>query len=468
MLFELELSGIRTMFKNILFSLVCFSCFYYPTHAYVSKPAIDTKLENGLRLIVYQDKRAPTAVQMAIVNVGSLDEVDGKSGVAHVLEHMMFKRTLNMKEGEFSRRINLLGGRDNAFTSKEMTGYHQQVHKDSIKEVMKLEADRMQNLIIDDEDFEKERKVVLQERLLRTDDNPKGLAYEALLAQSFVASPVRRPIIGWRNDIENLTTGDAIRWYKDWYAPNNITIIIAGDINPNEILELTQELYGGAEKSVLPARKPQLEPKQIGHRRLLIKAPAKNKFLIKLWKAPVISEKSGPLNYSNKVARDVLALGVLSSLVSDNDTGILVRKLVRENRKAISISSGSSWMSRAPGYFVIEATPSPSVGLQELESEIDYELKEIIREGVTDERLEILKRQARAEQVFQQDSLMSMVREAAMLTGAGRPLTDSDDWLEMLASLSSEDIKNAGKKVFKDDNLTVLEFEPIGISSQSK
>jgi zinc protease len=404
---------------------------------------------------------------MTIVNVGSLDEVDGKSGVAHVLEHMMFKRTINMKEGEFSRRISIMGGRDNAFTSKEMTGYHQQVHKDSIKEVMKLEADRMRNLIIDKNDFEKELKVVLQERLLRTEDNAKGLAYEALLAQSFMASPVRRPIIGWRNDIENLATVDAVEWYENWYVPNNITVIIAGDVDPKKILTWAVEFYGDAKTNSLPRRKPQLEPMQKGERRLVLKAPAKNKFIMKLWKSPVISPSSGPLEYSNHNSRDVLALGVLSSLMSDNDTGILIKKLVRENRKAVNISTGSSWMSRAPGYFVLEATPTSSVGLQELESEIDYEIQQILNEGVSEEKLEVLKRQARAEQIFQRDSLMSKVREAAMLAGAGRPLKDSEEWLNLLSKLSSEDITRVGRKVFNENNLTVLEFEPIDIVSDS-
>ena len=453
------------MCRTILFNLLSLLFFHSHCYSFVSKPSLDTTLKNGLRLIVYKENRAPTAVQMTVVNVGSLDEVDGKSGIAHVLEHMMFKRTLNMSEGEFSRRISVMGGRDNAFTSKEMTGYHQQVHKDSIKEVMRLEADRMRNLIIDNNDFDKEIKVVLQERLLRTDDNPKGLAYENLLAQSFVASPVRRPIIGWKNDIKSLTTADAVEWYKNWYVPNNITVIVAGDVDPADIHAWAIEFYGDAKEGIMPVRKPQLEPKQKGQRRLVLKAPAKNKFIIKLWKAPVISPSSGPLDYSNTNSREVLALGVLSSLMSDSNTGILIKKLVRESKKALSISTGSSWISRAPGYFVLEATPTSSVGLQELESEIDYEIKQILDEGITNEKLEILKRQAKAEQIFQRDSLMSTVREAAMLAAAGRPLKDSENWLNLLSNLSSEDIIKIGKKVFIDDNLTVLEFEPVEIVS---
>ena len=456
------------MVKILISSIISFNLFFISCYASVSKPSLDETLDNGLRLIVYQDNRAPTVVQMAVVNVGSIDEVDGKSGVAHVLEHMMFKRTKNMKEGEFSRRINLMGGKDNAFTSKEMTGYHQQVHKDSIKEIMSLEADRMQNLIIDDDDFEKEINVVLQERLLRTDDNPRGLAFETLLAQAFLASPVRRPIIGWRDDIENLVSDDAKDWYKNWYAPNNIILIIAGDVDPKEIYQLTKELYGKASKISLPKRKPQTEPKQIGKRRLLVKAPAKNKFLMKLWKAPAISENSGPMEYSNQKARDVLALGVLSSLISDSDTGILVKKLVRENKKALSLSSGSTWVSRGPGYFILQATPYDNVSLQELESEIDYEIKQILEEGISTEKLQILIRQAKADQVFQRDSIMSMVREAAMLASAGRPLEDADNWLEMLSKLTSEDIKSVGRKVFIDDNMTVLEFIPLDLYSKSK
>ncbi len=454
---------INKIFPKILIICILLA-FFQKGWASVSSPALDVVLDNGLRLLVYEDRRSPTVLQMTLVKAGSIDEVDGASGVAHVLEHMMFKRTENMNEGEFSRRINILGGRENAFTSKEFTGYHQQVHKDSLEEIIRLEADRMQNLIIDKTDFEKEIQVVLQERLLRTDDNPKSLAYETLFAQAFHSSSIRRPIIGWRNDIVNLTVEDAKSWYETWYVPNNLTVIIAGDVDSVVVLDWVKKYYGNAKRKALPFRKPRVEPSQTGPRRIVVKAPAENKFILKLWKAPVISSGSGPLSYSNQTARDVVAMGVLSIILGNNDTGVLVKKLIRENRKALSINVGSSWMSRGPGYFAIDATPASGVNLQELESEIFYEIKQVLRSGYDSLALERVKRKARADEIYMKDSLMSQVREAGTLINVGRPLSDSENWLSILEKITFEDIANVGKKIFDENQVTVIEFFPLPIT----
>ncbi|MGA0865376.1 MAG: M16 family metallopeptidase, partial [Burkholderiaceae bacterium] len=211
--------------------------------ATTASPTLDKTLPNGLRVIVYEDNRAPTALHMVWLRAGSMDESTGKTGLAHVLEHMMFKGTKTLGPGEFSRRVAALGGRENAFTSKEYTAYFQQIHKDALFEVMTLEADRMQNLVISDEEFAKEIKVVMEERRLRTDDSPSGLAYEALMAHAFVASPVRAPIIGWMSDLESLTAQDARDWYASWYAPNNATVIVAGDVNAQQVYDKVVSLY---------------------------------------------------------------------------------------------------------------------------------------------------------------------------------------------------------------------------------
>lgn len=416
--------------------------------------------ENGLKLVIIEDHSAPTVVQMTIVQAGSLDEVNGKTGVAHVLEHMMFKRTETRKEGEFSKIINRLGGIENAFTSKEITGYHQQVHKNNLETIIKLEADRMQNLIFNNNDFEKEKKVVLQERLLRTDDNPKGMAYEALFAQAFLASPVRRPIIGWRDDINNLTINDAEQWYKKWYVPNNITVIIAGAVETKQVEKLIKKYYGSFTKVSLPSRKPQKEPPQTGQRRIRLSAPAENKFILKLWKAPVISPRSGEMTYENEVIRNVIAMAVLGTILGDEDTGVLVKNLVRGSRKAASISIGSSWMSRGPGYFVLDATPARGTSLIELESEIENEIKSLLRNKFPDNDLRRVKRQAKADQIFQKDSLMSQVREISTVVSNGRELNDGKKWLKVLDKITFEDIVSVGEAVIQEEKSTVLEFYP--------
>ena len=428
--------------------------------AFSKPPTADKTLENGLRVLVFEDQSAPTVIQMTVVRAGSIDEVDGKSGVAHVLEHMMFKRTKTMQEGEFSRIIGSLGGQENAFTSREITGYHQQVHKDHLETIIKLEADRMQNLVFNQDDFVKEIQVVLQERLLRTDDSPKGRAYETLFAQAFQASPIRRPIIGWRDDILNLKLDDAKAWYDTWYVPNNLTVIIAGAVESKTVLKLVEKYYGETDMAVLPERKPQKEPLQVGQRRIKLSAPAENNFLLKLWKAPVISGNSGEMVYENENIKQVVAMGVLGVLLGDEDTGVLIKKLVRESQKAVSISIGSSWMSRGPGYFVIDATPSTGVSMEELESEIQHEIKNVLRAKMPEKYLTRVKRRAKADQIFQKDSLMSQVREASLIITNQRSLKDSNDWLRVLEKITFDDVIKVGRTIFDDNQSTVLEFYP--------
>ena len=447
--------------KNTI-SLLFYCIFLWSSNviAFSNSPTVDKTLANGLRVLVFEDHSAPTVIQMTVVRAGSIDEVDGKSGIAHVLEHMMFKRTETMKEGEFSRIIGSLGGQENAFTSREITGYHQQVHRDHLETIIKLEADRMQNLVFKEEDFKKEIQVVLQERLLRTDDNPRGRAYETLFAQAFQASPIRRPIIGWRNDILSLELSDAKEWYDQWYVPNNITVIIAGAVESKTVVNLIEKYYGATNRASLPRRKPQTEPSQVGQRRIKLSAPAENKFFLKLWKAPVISKDSGDMVYENDKVRQVVAMGVLGVLLGDEDTGILTKKLVRESQKAVSISIGSSWMSRGPGYFVIDATPSAGVSIDELESEIQHEIKNVLRARLPEKYLNMVKRRAKADQIYQKDSLMSQVREASLFITNQRNLSDSKNWLKVLESITFEDVVEVGKLIFDEQKSTVLLFYP--------
>ncbi len=202
------------------------------------------QLANGLRVIVKEDRRAPTAVHMVWYRVGSMDETNGATGVAHVLEHMMFKGTPSVGPGEFNRRVAAAGGRDNAFTSRDYTAYFQQVPKERLPEMMRLEADRMRHLTLDANEFGQEIKVVMEERRLRTEDQPQALLFEQLSAVAFQAHPYRVPIIGWMNDLENMTAADARTWYDRWYAPNNAYVLVVGDVEHEAVFRLAEENYG--------------------------------------------------------------------------------------------------------------------------------------------------------------------------------------------------------------------------------
>jgi zinc protease len=436
--------------------------------ASTSQPTLDQKLANGLRFLVYENRRAPTALHMVWVKAGSIDESSGATGLAHVLEHMMFKGTKTLAPGEFSRRIAALGGRENAFTAKDYTGYFQQVHRDSLREVMRLEAQRQRFLKIDEAEFKKEIQVVMEERRLRTDDNPSSLAHEMLVSQAFQVSPVRNPIIGWMNDLENLTIHDVRQWYATWYAPNNLILVVAGDVKAQEVLAWAKEFYGSMKARPLPTRKPQSEPEQNGVRRVALKAPAQNAFLMLAYKAPTLRESLGPLGVTQTAARDLVALDVLSTLLDDPGTGRLTKRLVQQERSAISVGAGSEGISRGPGLFYIDVTASPGVTLPSLEAKVKQEIARIATDGVDEQELTRVKRQAKASQVFRQDSAFSLAMEAARLLLAGRTLADSDAWLTVLEDIRSDDLKRVAARYFIDDQLTALEFEPLPLDGSAK
>ena len=243
-------------------------------------------LANGLTLIVKPDRRAPTVAHMLWVRVGSMDEVDGSSGVAHALEHMMFKGTPTLKPGEFSRRIAALGGRDNAFTSRDATAYHQQIPAARLEEVMQLEADRFANTQWDDEEFKREIEVVKEERRLRTEDAPRSQLYEYAYAVAFTASPYRRPIVGWMSDLDAMTSDDLRRFYRQWYVPGNAAVVIAGDVDVAQVRAWAEKYYGRIPAGLTPARKPRLEPAQNGIRQIEHKASASQAYVSLMFKVP--------------------------------------------------------------------------------------------------------------------------------------------------------------------------------------
>jgi len=430
-------------------------------------PTLDETLPNGLRLVVYEDHRAPTALHMVWVKAGSMDEVNGKTGLAHVLEHMMFKGTKTLAPGEFSQRVAALGGRENAFTSREYTAYFQQVHKDALFEVMALEADRMQNLSISQEEFAKEIQVVMEERRLRTEDSPNGRANEALMAHAFMSSPVRYPVIGWMSDLESLTVQDARDWYATWYAPNNATVIVAGDVDAKAVRAEVVRLYAAWAKRELPTRRPQNEPDQLGERALVVAAPAANPFFIRAWRSPSLSAQEA-VSTRNPKAREMAALAVLSSLLDSPDLGRLTIRLVQEKRLALSVSADAADLSRGPGLFMIEGTPSEGVSLLELEKNMVLEIQKIAQEGIPESELAIIRRQVRASRIFQQDSLFSRAMEAGRLITADRPLSDSADWITLLDDIRSDDVQRVAASIFRADQSTRVELRPLPLSDAPK
>jgi zinc protease len=409
-------------------------------------------LKNGLRVIVKEDRRAPTAAQMVWYRIGSMDEVDGASGVAHVLEHMMFKGTPSIGPGEFNKLVAAAGGRDNAFTSRDYTAYFQQVPNEKLAEMMRLEADRMRHLNVDPKEFAQEIKVVMEERRMRTDDNPQSKLFEQMNAVAFQAHPYRRPIIGWMNDLETMTAADAKAWYDTWYVPNNAFLVIVGDVDHKEVFALAEKYYGQLEGRPLPARKPQVEPAQDGTRRVNVKAPAELPVLIMGYKAPVLRDIDKD--------SDPYALQMLAAILDGHDAARLTKKLVREDKVALSVGIDYDATGRGPGMIYLHGSPSAGRTVADLETALRAEIARIQKDGVSEPELKRARAQLVAAEVYKLDSMFGQAMEIGQIESAGLPYQKLDRMLEKLQKVSAAEVQAAAKKYFSDDTLTIGVLDP--------
>ncbi|MDP2879327.1 MAG: pitrilysin family protein [Sulfuricella sp.] len=410
------------------------------------------KLANGLKVIVKEDHRAPVVVSQVWYRAGSMDEFNGTTGVAHVLEHMMFKGTRAVPAGEFSKQIAVAGGRENAFTSRDNTAYFQQLQKSKLELSFKLEADRMRNLVITPKEFAKEIKVVMEERRLRTEDKPQSLVYETLMAAAYQSHPYHHPIIGWMGDLENMTADDARDWYRRWYAPNNAALVVVGDIKPQEVLKLAERYFGKIRPVALPQRKPQAEPDQRGIKRVAVKAPAKLPYLAMSYHAPALRD---PGNDWEPYALEVLA-GVLDGHASAR----LNQALVREQQIAVSAGAGYDLISRGPSMFILDGAPAEGRSVVELEAAIREQIDKIKRDGVTGEELQRVKAQVIAAQVYQRDSMFYQAMLIGEVETAGLPLNTLETRLEKLKAVTAGQVQEVARKYLVDDRLTVAVLDP--------
>ncbi|MBL8428833.1 MAG: insulinase family protein [Dechloromonas sp.] len=417
-------------------------------------------LKNGMRVIVKEDRRAPTAVQMVWYRIGSTDEVDGASGVAHVLEHMMFKGTPNVGPGEFNKRVAAAGGRDNAFTSRDYTAYFQQVPKEKLPEMMQLEADRMRHLNVDAKEFAQEIKVVMEERRMRTDDNPQSKLFEQMNAVAFQAHPYRRPIIGWMNDLETMTAADAKAWYDTWYVPNNAYAIITGDVDHKEVFALAEKYYAPLEGRPLPVRKQQIEPVQEGTRKVTVKAPAELPVIIMGYKAPILRdiEKDS----------DPYALEMLASILDGHDAARFNKKLVREDKVALSAGIDYDATARGPGMIYLHGSPSEGKTVGDLETALRAEISRVQKEGVSEQELKRAKAQLIAGQVYKLDSMFGQAMEIGQIEAVGLPYQKLDRMLDKLQKVTAADIQSVAKKYFNDDALTIGVLDPQPLDSKPR
>ena len=414
-------------------------------------------LDNGLRLLVQEDHRAPVVVSQVWYKVGSSYEHDGITGVSHVLEHMMFKGTEKVPAGEFSRRIAALGGRENAFTGRDYTAYFQTLERSLLETAFELEADRMRNLVLDPDEVVKEVRVVMEERRLRTDDNPQSKAYERFNATAFLTSPLRNPVIGWMDDLENLTLGDLQAWYRKWYAPNNATVVVVGDVDPDAVHALAKKHFGPLAPSDIAPPKPRVELPQQGTRRLTVRLPAELPYLMMGYKVPVLA--------SAESADDAYALEVLAGVLDGGNSARFARDLVRGSEIAASAGAGYSLYARLPELFLLDGTPANGHTVAELEAALRAQVERLKEAPVAPEELERIKAQVVAGKVYERDSVFYQAMQVGLLETAGLGWQRLDEYLERVNAVTPEQLQAVARKYLVDDALTVAVLEPLPLQT---
>lgn len=400
------------------------------------------QLPNNMQIIVKVDKRAKVVVSQLWYKVGSMHEHNGITGISHLLEHMMFKGTKKLKAGEFSKLVAAAGGRDNAFTARDYTAYHQTIGSDKLSEMLRLEADRMRNLDFAAHEFTKELEVVKEERRLRTDDNPHALLYERLNATMFMNSPYHHPVIGWMEDINALTADDAYAWYKKWYHPNNAILVVVGDVKPDAVYNTAKRWFGAYKKQDLPVVKPQLETKQHGERNITVYGRTASPMVSIGFKVPSLPSASA------QEIKDVYALVVLNAILDRGDYSRFERILVRQQQLAQSASSYYRFIDRLKTSFTFTAVPSKEYSLKQVEQALLAQIKELQSAKVSDGELKAAKTQILADNVYLQDSMFQQALVLGIYQAVGLSFEQANDFIPSIEAINSDDIMRVANKYF--------------------
>ncbi|MCU9848531.1 insulinase family protein [Defluviimonas sp. WL0024] len=399
-------------------------------------------LPNGLEAVVIEDHRAPVVVQMVWYRAGAADEEPGVSGIAHYLEHLMFKGTDTLAPGEFSKIVEANGGADNAFTSWDFTGYYQRVAADRLELMMQMEADRMRHLKLTEDDWQTEREVVIEERNQRIDSDPGAIFGEQRRAALYLNHPYGRPVIGWRHEMEKLTRQDALDWYGRYYAPNNAVLVVAGDVDPEAVRALAETYYGPLDPSpdIAPRVRPQ-EPPQLAERRLSFSDPRVSRpYVTRSYLAP----ERDPGAQEKAAALTVLA----AMLGGDGQTSILARKLQFESRQAIYTSARYDGSSYDDTSFDLAVIPADGVTLAEAEAALDAVLADVQENGVDPAQFERVKARLRAGLIYAKDDVGGLARRYGEALTTGLTVADVEAWPDIVDAVSEADVKAAAAEVF--------------------
>lgn len=433
-------------------------------------PAFSTQAENikvlehtfanGLKILVKEDHRAPVVVSQVWYKVGSSYEPGGVTGISHMLEHMMFKGTKAYPAGEFSRIIAFNGGSENAFTGEDYTAYFQTMEKSRLEISFKLEADRMRNLDLKSEELEKELQVVTEERRMRTDDQPRAKTQEQFNSVAFANSPYKNPVIGWPSDIANYKVEDLQAWYQQWYAPNNATIVVVGDVDGQQVVKLAEQYFAHLPTSEIKSLKPQTEIEQKGVKKITVKVPAKLPYIMMGYKVPVLKTANPEW--------EVYALEVLTAVLDGGNSARLPARLIRGKQIAVSAGAGYELTARMPQTFMLEATPAEGHDVFDMEYALQNEILELKTDLVSDEELLRIKAQVLAKDIYQKDSNFYQAMELGLLETVGLDWKKADDYVNKINQVTAEQVRAVAQKYLIEDNLTIAYLDPQPVTGTPK
>lgn len=442
------------------YRLLCAALLWLPVFASSAETKVSEHvLGNGLKVLVKEDHRSPVAVSQVWYKVGSSYEPGGITGISHMLEHMMFKGTDKHPAGEFSRIVAENGGDENAFTGSDYTAYFQTMEASRLAVSFELEADRMRNLHLLADELKKELEVVTEERRMRTDDNPQGKMQEHFMAMAYTNSPYRNPVIGWPSDIANYKVEDLQAWYQRWYAPNNATLVVAGDVEPKAVFALAEKYFAALKPSEVKAVKPQDEVEQLGVRKMTVKLPAKLPYLLMGYKVPVL--KTAEHEW------EAYALEVLAGVLDGGSSARLSSGLVRGKQLAVSASASYGLASRLPGLFTLEATPAAGKTVWDLETALKNEITDLQIKPVEKDELQRIKAQVLAAAVYERDSNFYQAMQLGMLETVGLGWQKADEYVTKVNQVTAEQVRDVARKYLIEDKLSVAYLEPLPINESA-
>ncbi len=415
-------------------------------------PTYEYKLDNGLKLIVREDHRAPTVVTQVWYRVGGSFEPNGLTGISHALEHMMFRGTRRYPKDAFSRLIAINGGDQNAFTANDFTAYYQELEANRLKLCFELEADRMNNLALNEEDFLQEIKVVMEERRLRVEDNPEALARERLLAAAHVSNPYHHPVIGWMSDIQNLKIEDLRLWYKMWYAPNNATVIVVGDVKAEEVFKFAKTYFGPLKPIEIPELKPRKESPPLGKKRLQLLLNATVPRLFISYNVPSIKTATEAI--------EPYALLVLVMALDGGNSSRFSKELTREQSLAAGIYTTYNPFSLHETLVTFSGMPIGNHTLEELEAGFLKQVAKLQAEPISEQELKRIKTNAIADHIYARDSMSDQAFDLGALESIGLSWRVAESYIEQIQAVTANDVQKVAQKYLTPERQTVLELIP--------